>query len=137
MSDEPNARKTTTTETRPNEQQRPTTDDPVAWRAYWRARGMPWRTEREIGEDRKRDLEACRAVQPDIERGAYPFKGVEPKLTRADVEWLLETHESGGVQGPVDWNAAGLKRREGLDLRGADLHGVDLSSLPLSFTIAG
>jgi Pentapeptide repeats (8 copies) len=98
---------------------------------------MPWRTEREIGEDRKRDLEACRAVQPDIERGAYPFKGVEPKLTRADVEWLLETHESGGVQGPMEWNAAGLKRREGLDLRGADLHGVDLSSLPLSFTIAG
>jgi uncharacterized protein YjbI with pentapeptide repeats len=121
----------------PSQPQRPTTDDPEAWRTYWKAQGMPWRMEPEISGIRKDDLEARRqGVRPDIERGlCVQRRGT--KLTRADVEWLLETHESGGMRGPVDWTSVGLKKREGLDLRGADSQGVNLSGLPLSFTIAG
>jgi hypothetical protein len=48
------------------------------------------------------------------------------------VEWLLATHESGGVHGPVDWSDPQQRGREGLDVRGADLCGVDLRQLPLA-----
>jgi hypothetical protein len=51
-------------------------------------------------------------------------------LNRADVEWLLATHENG--HGPVDWNEEQQRRRHGLDLRGADLDQVDLRKLPLA-----
>jgi hypothetical protein len=56
------------------------------------------------------------------------------KLSRADVEWLLATHEHG--RGPIDWSDEGQREREGLDLRGADLSRVDLQNLPLARTIA-
>ena len=36
---------------------------------------------------------------PSIGQSRYPFRGV--KLNRADVEWLLASHESG--QGPIEW----------------------------------
>ncbi len=52
------------------------------------------------------------------------------KLSRADVEWLLATHENG--RGPVDWSDESQRSREGLDVRGADLSQEDLRSLPLA-----
>lgn len=105
-----------------------------AWRAYWKAVGMPWRTEPEIDEKRREFLEQRRAVQPDFERGIYPFRDEHGsiKLSRADVEWLLATHSDGGVHGPIDVNAPSHLWREGLDLRGADLRDVQLSDLPLA-----
>jgi pentapeptide repeat protein len=104
-----------------------------AWRAYWTALGMTWRSEPEIGAERQAGLAAMRGVPPDIARGVYPFR--DQALARADVEWLLATHESGGKQGPVSVQDAG--KREGLDLRGAQLSGVDLSGLPLTALRAG
>jgi uncharacterized protein YjbI with pentapeptide repeats len=116
----------------------------ATWAAYWTTQGMPWRTEPEIAEARQRYLAERRAVTPDIARGVYPFRdehGGIP-LDRADVEWLLATHESGGLRGPVAWSDASQWLREGLDLRGADLRGVDLRSdypagLPLTRLRAG
>src|SRR5258708_29345548 len=40
------------------------------------------------------------------------------KLSRADVEWLLATHENG--RGPVDWSDGSQRGREELDVHGAD-----------------
>ncbi len=110
---------------------RPADDAGVeAWRTYWVALGMSWRTEPEITAERRSFLAARRAIAPDIARGVYPFK--EQSLTRADVEWLLATHESGGMRGPVDADDPRQLTREGLDLRGAQFAGVDLSGLPLA-----
>src|SRR5260221_8252627 len=74
-----------------DEPQRPTIDDRDAWKAYWQAQGMLWRTEPEIEEERQAYLTERRVVEPDIERGTYPFRDENGgiKLTRADVEWLL------------------------------------------------
>ncbi len=87
-----------------------------------------WRSEPEIDGERQKFLAACLANSPDIQRGVYPFNDV--KLTRADIEWLLLTHEGG--RGPVDWSDMQQRGRVGLDLRGADLRRVDLRSLPLA-----
>ncbi len=76
-----------------------------------------------------------RAIEPDIEKGIYPFKDI--KLTRADVEWLLATHKSSGYTGPVDWSDERQRVRDGLDVRGADLKGTDLRELPLASVRAG
>src|SRR2546422_4583084 len=92
-----------------------------------------WRTEPEIDAERQKFLAERLTITPDIQRGRYPFKDV--KLTRADIEWLLITHEGG--RGPVDWNDVQQRSRIGLDLRGADLHRVDLRSLPLTRTRGG
>ncbi len=108
--------------------QRPTTDDPMVWKAYWKAQGWSWRTEPEIDAERQKYLDERRAVVPDIEKGIYPFGGV--KLSRADVEWLLATHENG--RGPVDWHDPNQRNRKGLDLRGADLRLTRLHYLPLA-----
>src|SRR6266571_3934678 len=80
--------------------QRPTNDDKEAWQAYWRTQGQPWRTEPEIGTERQKYLAERRIIKPDIKSSIYPFMDI--KLSRADVEWLLATHENG--RGPVDWN---------------------------------
>jgi uncharacterized protein YjbI with pentapeptide repeats len=101
---------------------------PEEWYEYWQAKGLPWRTEAEIDVKRQEELSKRRAIVPDIEKGIYPFK--EMKLSRADVEWLLATHENG--RGRVDWSDESQREREGLDVRGADLRGTDLSSLPLA-----
>ena len=69
--------------------QRPTTDDPNTWKAYWNAQGWSWRTEPEIDAERQKFLAKRRAIVPDIGKGIYPFKDIEPELTRADIEWLL------------------------------------------------
>ena len=88
---------------------------------------QPWRTEPEIDIARQQQLRRCLATVPDITRGIYPFKGM--KLSRADIEWLLETLENA-------WNSTtGSDEKQnapGLDLRGADLRYVDLHALPLA-----
>ena len=108
--------------------QRPITGDPQAWKTYWITQGQLWRTEPEIDTERQKYLAERRAIVPDIEQGIYPFKDI--RLSRADVEWLLATHENG--RGPVDWNDKSQRNRPGLDLRGADLRHVDLHHLPLA-----
>src|SRR5262249_55943649 len=114
-----------------DEVQRPTSnDDRVWWKAYWTAQGMQWRTEPEIDVERQQFLAEQRAMLPNLQHSLYPFKGIT--LTRADVEWLLATHESGGACGPVDWEDGAKRRRMGVDLRGAILNGQDLSYLPLA-----
>src|SRR5947209_15927014 len=110
--------------------QPPTTGDMNAWRDYWQKRGQLWRTEPEIDVERQKYLAERRSITPDIEQGIYSFKGI--KLTRADIEWLLATHENG--RGSVDWNDENQplrRRRRGLDMRGADLRPLNLDQLPL------
>jgi len=108
--------------------QRPTNDDKEAWQAYWRTQGQPWRTEPEIGTERQKYLAERRIIKPDIKSSIYPFMDI--KLSRADVEWLLATHENG--RGPVDWNEENQRARNGLDMRGANLRQLNLSNLPLT-----
>jgi uncharacterized protein YjbI with pentapeptide repeats len=101
---------------------------------YWQAHGMPWRAEPEADAARQAYLTERRAITPDVEKGQYPFRDEHGgiKLTRADVEWLLATHESGGMRGPVDVRDLKQQQRQGLDLQGADLRRQDLSGLPLA-----
>ncbi len=108
--------------------QRPIIDDKQAWEAYWEQQGQEWRTEPEINKERQKYLAERLNIIPAVEQGILPFKGI--KLTRADVEWLLATHENG--RGPVDWSDQSQRSREGLDLRGADLREIDLHHLPLA-----
>src|ERR1700680_3550522 len=91
-------------------------------------RELHWRTEPEIEMARQEQLIRCLETTPDMTRGINPFKGM--KLSRADVEWLLATHENG--RGPVNWSNQQEREREGLDLRGADLRQADLRDLPLT-----
>src|SRR5215467_1273619 len=109
-------------------QQQNSPPSPEEWRAHWQAQGQPWRTEPEIDAKRQEELSKRRAIIPDIEKGIYPFKGL--KLSRADVEWLLATHENG--LGPVYWDNPSHRERYGLDLRGADLGSESLRHLPLA-----
>lgn len=111
----------------------PATDDRTAWRAWWRAQGQNWRIEPEVLSARQTLLAERRAVAPDVRANAYPFAGMT--LTRADVEWLLATHEKG--RGPVNWDDPMQRERTGLDLRGADLQGVNLRGLPLARLLGG
>jgi uncharacterized protein YjbI with pentapeptide repeats len=108
--------------------QHPSKDDREAWKAFWKQQGQPWRTEPEIEEERQVFLAECRTIVPDIKRGIYPFKDI--KLSRADVEWLLATHENG--LGPVRWSDVSQRDRWGLDLRGANLCQENLHNLPLA-----
>ncbi len=104
--------------------------DSEAWRGYYQSQGWYWRREPQIGADRQRQLATCRSQKPDSDRGLYPLKAIDPPLDRADLEWLLATHDSG--KGPLDWNDESQHTRVGLDLRGASLIGVDLRGLPLA-----
>lgn len=113
--------------------QRPDENERDAWKVFWTARKQEWRTEPEISVERQQELEMRRAITPQLEKGIYPFKDF--KLNRADVEWLLATHDNG--RGPVDANDASQRTRSGLDLRGADLCNVDLSNLPLAHLRGG
>lgn len=113
-----------------NESQQTPPDGFDTWQVYWKSRGMPWRTQPEIDEDRQRYLAQRRSVYPDPEKGMYPFKSIP--LKRADIEWLLATHENDGKSGPVDWNDEEQRMREGLDLRYANLSTASLESLPLA-----
>jgi hypothetical protein len=103
------------------------------WDAHWRVHGQPWRREPEPLEERQRLLSARRAVPAEVAKNQYPFGGIT--LSRADVEWLLATHEDG--RGPVDPHDERQRDRPGLDLRGADLRDADLSGLPLAHLRGG
>lgn len=93
-----------------------------------------WQAESEIEPSRRQYLAQRRdTITVDVERGIFPFKGVS--LTRADIEWLLASHDGG--RGPVIWGDDAQHGRTGLDLRGADLHGVNLSGLPLAYLLGG
>src|SRR5215472_11192057 len=70
------------------------------WKEFWATQGLEWRTEPEIDAERQGELAARRSITPDIAQGIYSFKDM--KLSRADIEWLLATHENGG--GPVDYH---------------------------------
>jgi hypothetical protein len=119
-----------------DEPQRPIADNSDEWTAYWTAQGMSWRTEPEIDGERQYELDRRRReIVPDIEKGVYPFKDIE--LDRADIEWLLATHQSMGVTGPVDWDNALHHAREGIDLRGAILDSPSCDNLPLARTKGG
>ncbi len=111
----------------------PTTEDRAIWQEYWTAQGQSWRTEPEIDEKRRSFLADRLTITPDIQRNIYPFFGIS--LTRADIEWLLATHEDG--RGPIDWSDEQQRGREGLDLRGARMNGENLSGLPLARLRAG
>ena len=113
----------------------PADDDKDGWKAYWKAQGQTWRTEPLINDERQKYLAERRVIVPNIEKGIYPFRDIEPKLTRADIEWLLETHENG--RGPVKWSDESQRERIGLDLRGADVRHVDLHHLPLACLCGG
>jgi len=122
-------------------QQRPHNEDKEVWKKYW-ATVQPkewleawghWRTEPEIDAERQKYLAERRSITPNIEQGIYPFKNIE--LNRADVEWLLATHENG--RGPIDWSDESQRERQGLDLRGADLQKINLKSLPLTGIYGG
>jgi hypothetical protein len=108
---------------------RPASDDFASWRDYWTSQGMPWRTEPEIPVERQSYLTERRMVQPDIVTGIYPFRDETGRvaLTRADVEWLLASHED--ERGPL--HPGQEQTRPGLDLRGADVSDTDLHGLPL------
>ncbi|SRR5258708_32250552 len=125
MSEQPNTQATLL--------QRPNINDKELWKAYWEKQDQPWRTEPEIDTERQKYLSQRRAITPDIAQGIYPFQGI--KLNRADIEWLLATHENGC--GPIEWNFESPRRGEGIDLRGSDLRGVNLHDLPLSCIRAG
>jgi hypothetical protein len=110
--------------------QRPTTDDRTEWKIYWEQQGQSLRTEPEIDTERQKYLAVRRSIRPDIEQGIYPLKNIDPKLSRADVGWLLATHEDGC--GPIDWSDKSQRMRQGIDLRGADLRQQNLKGLPLT-----
>jgi uncharacterized protein YjbI with pentapeptide repeats len=119
---------------------KPTGDNRDDWKAYWQQQGQLWRTEPEISQERQAELDQRRTIPPDIQTGIYPFKDIEPKLTRADIEWLLATHDND--QGPINPNDEAHRNRLGLDLRGMDLsvseeHPTDLTHLPLAHTRFG
>lgn len=109
---------------------RPVNDDKEAWRAYWIEQRQLWRWEPEIDEERQKYLATRRKVIPDFEQGIYPFKDIDPNLSRADVEWLLSMHDNNC--GLVDWYDESQCECEGLDLRGVDLRGEYLYGLPLA-----
>jgi uncharacterized protein YjbI with pentapeptide repeats len=106
----------------------PSTDNREAWQAYWQELGQAWRTEPEIDTERQRYLAERLACPVDAYQGIYPFKDI--KLKRADVEWLLATHEHG--LGPVDYADETQRERVGIDVRGADLRHANLQNLPLA-----
>ena len=104
--------------------QRPTANDPVAWKIYWEAMGQLRRTEPEISMERQQFLKERLSIIPDLKHGIYPFTGI--KLNRADVEWLIAIHDGEHLEHNL------TERARGLDFRGADLSYVDLQRLPLT-----
>src|SRR5438876_6592894 len=111
----------------------PAYNDNLGWKKYWKARGQSWRTEPEIDAQQQEYLTKRLKIEPNIETGVYPFKG--EKLDRADVEWLLSSHDNGN--GLLEWQDESQGERKEVDLRGANLKDVDLSFLPLAKLIGG
>src|ERR1700674_4173493 len=94
---------------------------------------MSWRTEAQIDSERQAYLASRRAIKAHVDLGIYPFKDV--KLNRADIEWLLATHED--LLETVDRRDERRRTCVGLDLRGALLQQVNLSNLPLAHMQGG
>ncbi|HET8851230.1 MAG TPA: pentapeptide repeat-containing protein [Ktedonobacteraceae bacterium] len=110
--------------------------DPEAWQAYWKEQGQSWRSEPLIDEERQQRLLSYSRGEVDIERGRYPFKGVQ--LSRADVEWLLAMEEQRSAKARTGGGTDGEQQKSlGLDMRGADLSGLNLSHLPMMRLRAG
>lgn len=82
--------------------------------------------------ERQAELARRYALTPNTEQASFRYKDIQPKLSREDIEWLLASHESRGIRGPVDWSDEEQRRRVGVDLRGADLSGLDLSGLQMA-----
>jgi uncharacterized protein YjbI with pentapeptide repeats len=99
---------------------------------YWsKVHFQPWRTQAEIGVERQRSLDQRRGeIAPDIDNATYPFKDIEPALSRAAIEWLLATYDAAGIIGPIDWDDARHRNCEGIDLRGITLRDVSLDESP-------
>src|SRR5258708_22928254 len=95
---------------------------------YWERQGQPWRTQPEIDAERQKYLEQRRHRLFKENKFIDPLMDIQ--LSRADIEWLLATHEHG--RGPLDWNDVEQRQRKGLHLHKADLRKVDLSNLPLA-----
>jgi uncharacterized protein YjbI with pentapeptide repeats len=108
--------------------QPPTSDDKEEWEKFWKSKNQSWRTEPEISAERQKYLADRRLIKLDYKKVLYPFTDIQ--LSRADVEWLLATHDNN--MGPINWNDESQRQRVGLDLRGADLSHDDLSYLPLA-----
>jgi uncharacterized protein YjbI with pentapeptide repeats len=111
----------------PGAQARPAANDRAGWRAYWDAQGQPWRTEPEARPERQAVLRGLMAKATG--ENPAPFQGL--KMDRTDVEWLLATHESRGIRGPVTDDPV-HRQRDGVNLQGADLHQARLGGLPLA-----
>src|SRR5215467_9562696 len=105
----------------------------VEWRTYWQDQGQSWRMEPEIDEERRAFLNRRRAIRRNVAQNIYPFEGIT--LSRADVEWLLATHDNG--RGPIDWDDPTQRKCRGIDLHGAILSGVNLRYLPLANATLG
>lgn len=114
----------------PSVPKHPTTNKRDDWRNYWNELGQPWRTEPEIDGTRQEELTDLRLTLRDIdgtdEDSFYVF-GKDIELTRADIEWLLATHEQ--EQRAIDERDKSSQPYKGLDLRGVDLHGKNLRGL--------
>jgi hypothetical protein len=105
----------------------------IALMQYWKQWGLTWRREPEIDTERQEYLDKLRTIKSNAWQGIFPFKGI--RLSRADIEWLLATHEN--ERGPINWSDESQRKRIGLDLRGADLRGASLSELPLAGLLGG
>jgi uncharacterized protein YjbI with pentapeptide repeats len=103
------------------------------WRDYWRNGNQSWRTEPEIDVKRQAILNQYQTTISDSELGCYPFKDIDSKLSRADIEWLLASRADGND----NWSNIYQRENSGLDLRGADLRKVRLSGLPLTHMRGG
>jgi uncharacterized protein YjbI with pentapeptide repeats len=108
---------------------------PGQWKAYWRRQEQAWRTEPEISTGRQEELKQLRTTQTENVQNRYPSK--ERDLSRADIEWLLATHTSNTLIGPVDYDDEHQWKRRGIDISGSNLAQQNLSHLPLSRMIGG
>ncbi|HCG00446.1 MAG TPA: hypothetical protein DEV93_07855 [Chloroflexi bacterium] len=84
-----------------------------------------WRRNAPVSKVRQAELEHLHQSRNE-KKGTSGFEAV--KLTRADVEWLLESYDNG--RGPI-LDVSSDKRR-GLSLAGVVFEGDELSDLPLS-----
>src|SRR5215472_12710943 len=71
----------------------------TSWHNYWLQHHQSWRCEPMISAERQTFLRQCLALSADIAYGYFPFKDIS--LSRADIEWLLATHDQG--RGPINW----------------------------------
>ena len=66
---------------------------PLAWRRYWQAKGLPWSTEPEMDQERRKELAHQRAIVAGITPGIA--------LHRGEVEWCRRCMAAGN---PGTWS---------------------------------